>query len=34
MFWGLTLVILTITGLIIYLKMRRPGAVGIRKVFW
>ena len=34
MFWGLTLVILTITGLIIYLKMRRPGLVGIRKVFW
>lgn len=34
MFWGLTLVILTVTGLIIYLKMRRPGLVGIRKVFW
>ena len=34
MFWGLTLVILTLTGLIIYLKMRRPGLVGIRKVFW
>ena len=34
MFWGLTLVILTVTGLIIYLKMRRPGAVGLKKVFW
>lgn len=34
MFWGLTLVVLTVTGLIIYLKMRRPGLVGIRKVFW
>ena len=34
MAWGLTLVILTITGLIIYLKLRRPGAVGIKRVFW
>src|SRR5262249_4180496 len=34
MMWGLTLLVLTITGLIIYLKMRRPGQVGIKKVFW
>jgi uncharacterized iron-regulated membrane protein len=34
MMWGLTLVILTITGLIIYLKMRKPNLTGIRKVFW
>jgi len=34
MMWGLTLLVLTITGLIIYLKMRKPGAVGMRKVFW
>lgn len=32
--WGLTLVVLTITGLIIYLKMWRPGLSGWRKVFW
>ena len=34
MFWGLTLLVLTITGLIIYLKLWRPGQVGIKKVFW
>jgi uncharacterized iron-regulated membrane protein len=34
MMWGLTLVVLTLTGLIIYLKLRRPGLTGIRKVFW
>jgi uncharacterized iron-regulated membrane protein len=34
MFWGLTLVVLTVTGLIIYLKLWRPGAVGIKRVFW
>lgn len=34
MLWGLTLVVLTITGIIIYLKLRRPGATGLKKVFW
>jgi uncharacterized iron-regulated membrane protein len=34
MLWGLTLIVLTVTGLIIYLKMRRPNLTGIRKVFW
>ena len=34
MFWGLTLVVLTATGLIIYFMMRRPNLTGIRKVFW
>jgi len=34
MLWGLTLVILTITGIIIYIRMWRPGLAGIKKVFW
>jgi uncharacterized iron-regulated membrane protein len=34
MLWGLTLVILTVTGLIIYLKLRRPGATGLKRLFW
>ena len=34
MFWGLSLIVLTLTGLIIYLKMRRPNLTGIRRVFW
>ncbi len=34
MLWGLTLIVLTVTGLIIYLQMRRRNATGIRRVFW
>ena len=34
MMWGLTLLVLTITGLIIYIKLWRPGQTGIKKVFW
>jgi uncharacterized iron-regulated membrane protein len=34
MMWGLTLLVLIITGLIIYLKLWRPGQTGWRKVFW
>ena len=34
MLWGLTLIVLTTTGLIIYLKLYRPGAKGLKKVFW
>jgi len=34
MFWGLSLIVLTLTGLIIYFLMRRPNLTGIRKIFW
>jgi uncharacterized iron-regulated membrane protein len=34
MMWGLTLIVLTVTGLIIYLKLYRPGGTGLKKVFW
>ena len=34
MFWGFALVLLTVSGIVIYLKMRRPGATGLKKVFW
>jgi len=34
MLWGLALAVLSITGLIIYLRIRRPGAKGIKRVFW
>lgn len=34
MFWGLSLIVLTVTGLIIYWRMRRPGREGLRRVFW
>lgn len=34
MFWGIALAVLSITGLIIYLRIRRPGATGIKRVFW
>ena len=34
MFWGLALAVLSITGLIIYLRIRRPGATGWKRVFW
>ena len=35
MFWGLTLVIMTITGFIIYLRMKpRREVAGLRRFFW
>jgi len=34
MMWGLTLFVLRTTGLIIYIKLWRPGQTGIKKVFW
>ena len=34
MMWGLTLIVLTVTGLLIYFKLYRPGAKGLKKVFW
>jgi uncharacterized iron-regulated membrane protein len=34
MFWALALLFLSITGLIIYLRIRKPNPRGIEKVFW
>lgn len=34
MFWGSALVLLTVSGIIIYLKTRRPGVTGMEKIFW
>lgn len=34
MVWGLSLIVLTVTGLTIYWRMRRPGREGIRRLFW
>jgi uncharacterized iron-regulated membrane protein len=34
MFWGLALLVINVTGLIIYFMMRRPNATGLRRVFW
>lgn len=34
MLWGLSLIVLTVSGLIIYWRMRRPGAVGLKRYFW
>ncbi len=34
MLWGLALLLLTLTGIWIYLKMRRPGATGLKRCFW
>ncbi|MEP6689745.1 MAG: PepSY-associated TM helix domain-containing protein [Gemmatimonadaceae bacterium] len=34
MLWALALAVLTVTGLIIYLKLRRDNLTGWRRVFW
>jgi len=34
MFWALALIVLTISGLIIYFLMRRRNLTGIQRVFW
>ena len=34
MFWATALLFLAVTGLIIYLRIRKPNPVGIEKVFW
>jgi uncharacterized iron-regulated membrane protein len=34
MFWGAGLAFLTLSGLLIYLLMWRPGQQGLRKLFW
>lgn len=32
--WGLMLVVVLVTGMVIYLAMRRPGRTGLRRLFW
>jgi uncharacterized iron-regulated membrane protein len=34
MFWAIALFVLSVTGLIIYLRIRKPNPVGIEKIFW
>jgi len=34
MFWGSALVLLTLSGLVIYYQMRRPDATGLKRFFW
>jgi uncharacterized iron-regulated membrane protein len=34
MLWGLTLIVLTVSGLVIYFQMRRRNQTGIRRFFW
>lgn len=34
MFWGLSLAVLTVSGLLIYLTMWKPGRQGLRRIFW
>lgn len=34
MFWAAALLFLSVTGLTIYLKIRKPNAVGLQRVFW
>jgi uncharacterized iron-regulated membrane protein len=34
MLWALSLFVLTVTGIIIYLKLRPRAPVGLQKVFW
>ncbi len=34
MFWALSLAVLTVTGFIIYWRMRRADATGWRRIFW
>jgi len=34
MLWGAALVFLSVSGVVIYWQMRRPGATGWRRWFW
>lgn len=34
MVWGLALVVLSVSGAVLYLQLRRPGSTGWRRVFW
>jgi uncharacterized iron-regulated membrane protein len=34
MAWGAALIVLLISGIVIYLVMRKPGRTGLKRVFW
>lgn len=34
MFWGLALIFAAVSGVVIYVKMRRQGLTGLRRIFW
>jgi uncharacterized iron-regulated membrane protein len=34
MLWGCALVVITISGMLIYFRMRKPNAAGLKRVFW
>jgi hypothetical protein len=34
MIWGLALIVLTVSGLVIYFQMRRRNLTGIKRFFW
>ena len=34
MMWGLALVVMSVSGVVIYLRMHRPNRTGVKKVFW
>lgn len=34
MLFGAALLFVTVSGIVLYLQMRKPGAVGLRRVFW
>lgn len=34
MLWGFALVLMSVSGLVIYLRMHRPNRHGLKKVFW
>ena len=34
LFWGSALLFLTVSGVVIYWQMRRPGATGLKKILW
>lgn len=34
MLWGFALVLMSVSGVVIYLRMHRPHRVGVKRVFW
>jgi len=34
MFWGVALAMLSLSGVLIYFRMRRPNASGLKRIFW
>jgi uncharacterized iron-regulated membrane protein len=34
MLWGFALVLMSVSGIVIYLRMHRPNRIGLKKVFW